>query len=637
MNRLFVRYLLAAVLFSSNSYGQTLFTYGTDSVKTSEFLRAFNKNNSGPSPNRQAYEDYLDMFVNFKLKVKEAYALGLDTLQSQKDEIHSFRDQIIDNYIKDDATLNIMIDEAIERGKKEIHLLHIYVKANRDSLKSGTDTANEKIRRIHESLLQGKDFASVAAAFSEAPSSATTKGDMGFITVFTLPYQVELAVYKLKKGEFTAPIRTASGYHIFKKHDERAAAGKIRVAQILIGTTPGIARDVLKKRADSVHLALQQGANFERLALEISDDNLSYRNGGILPPFGAGTYDANFERVAFQLRPNGEVSKPVETSHGFHILKRLPALPAPDGVIQQNLRDSVRQLVTSSDRIQVADRILADKLRQMTKLVEYNFDKRVFSTVTDSIIDGNAEVQSKLELFEINGQKFDVQNWKEFLNLQKGPIQSTPIDQLYARFVDASLLKYYRDHLEEFNIEFAEQMREFREGNLFFEIMQRKVWTPAATDSAAQLAYYNANKSNYRWKKSADAIIFAFSNRKLAEEKRAEFAKGNVRWRELADASATSILADSGRFEFSQIPGFQKPVANTLTKTIINSDDSSATYALLLRIYHKTEPRNFQQAKGLVINDYQQVLDKAWIESLRKKYPVSVNRELFRSIASRTK
>jgi peptidyl-prolyl cis-trans isomerase SurA len=195
-------------------------------------------------------------------------------------------------------------------------------------------------------------------------------------------------------------------------------------------------------------------------------------------------------------------------------------------------------------------------------------------------------------------------------------------------------LEYYRNHLEEYNRDFAFQLTEFKEGNLLFEIMQRKIWDKASADSAGLRDYYEAHKAKYWWDSSADALLFTCNNQKTAEDLKGSLMGHPNDWRQLADSAGATVQADSGRYELAQIPTSLKIkfTPHLFTSFVANKADNSVSFAYLINVYNERAPRNYRDARGFVINDYQTFLEEQWIAALKKKYPVKVEEVVFNGL-----
>ncbi len=553
---------------------QTLFTYGGQPVSRQEFLSAYSKNNNDSNATRTSYADYLELYIRFKLKVRAALDAKMDTLPQQKAELQSFHQQLSESYLKEDASINLLVDEAAERSLSDIHLSHIFIPVPKTASPAEINRARENINAVYEKLKKGAHFNEAGASFQTA--------HLGYITAFVLPYAFESIAYATPEGSFSRPFQTSNGFHILRNNKVRKAIGKVRVSQILLAFPPGASepkQQEIAVRADSVYQVLKGGADFSRLAQQISDDRLTFQSGGEMPPFGVGIYDTVFENAAFALRKDGDISRPVRTSFGYHILSRIQHIPVTGDPADKNWKAMIREQVLQSDRMQVAQARLVQNIRQ---------------------------------------------------KLQK---DAAPADLAS----DSAVLEYYRKNLEKYNAEFAGQMKEFREGNLLFNIMQQKVWDAATEDTTALHVYYQKNKQKYYWENSADALIITCMNAKSLEETQTAAKNRHHEWRQWTEVGSELIQVDSGRFELSQIPVLDRTnfTEGLVTAPITNEQDSSKTFAYIIKIYNEREPKKYEDAKGSVINDYQNYLEEQWVAALKEKYPVRVRKKVLNSLPAR--
>ena len=562
---------IACFLLPAAATSQTLFTYGNHAVSKKEFLQAYNKNNTDSSLAKMSYADYLDLYLKFKLKVQAAMDAGMDTTATQRAEMKSFRNQLSEGYLKEDASIELLTDEAFERSLKDIHLSQIFIAAGKDAPDNEINDAQNQINAAYQRLQNGEAFDKVADDYQH--------GSLGYITAFVLPYSIETIAYSTPVGKYSIPFQSASGFHILRNDGERKAVGKVRVAQIQVAFPPDSAADIdnkLAQRADSIYKALMAGADFADLAAQLSDDQLSYMAGGEIPAFGVGTYDTAFENAAFALQHDSDISQPVRTSFGYHIIRRLQRIPVIEDPSNNDWKGVIRERVTLSDRMQVAQAMLVQ-----------NIKKRI----------------------EKDAAAADLAN-------------------------DSAVLGFYRDHLENYQPEFGAQMKEFSEGNLLFTIMQQKVWNAASSDTNGLKEYYDHHKEKYKWENSADALIITTLNEEFTAKARENVTNNFEEWRQWADESNGLIQADSGRFELGQIPVINRTnfTPGLTTAPVINPQDSSRTFAYIIKLYPPDEPKNFEDAKGAIINDYQVYLEEKWIAALKKKYPVRINKRVFRSL-----
>jgi peptidyl-prolyl cis-trans isomerase SurA len=627
------------------AHAQTLFTYGTRTVSKEEFLKAYNKNNTETTPTAQSYRDYLDLYTRFKVKVQAAMEARLDTLPNQKSELAAFRNQVVESFMNDEASISVLVEEAMERSKKDFHVAHIFIAAGPSATAEQVKQAQAKANEAYARLQSGDDFTKTALAYSEDPAVNTNKGDLGYITVFSLPYAMETLVYSTPVGKYTSPLRSKNGYHLFKVIAERKAIGKMRAAQILLAFTPDATdaqKQAVAKRADSIYNALQKGGDFKQLAATFSDDNLTFQTGGEMMTFGVGRYTPAFESAAFGLSKDDEIARPVLTEFGYHIIKRLQQVPIPDDKANKQWQEETKQQVLQSDRLEVAKKVLYKKILQTTGFKKLPVNETSLSTFTNNTIQSKkaplpAGITASTPLFTIGKQTFRVKDWQAYLetirgieDLRAGKTNAQLLDQ----FIEQSAFDYYREHLETYNKDFAYQLNEFKEGNLLFEIMQRNIWDKAAADTIGLKKHYDAHKNNYWWEASADAIIVTAATEAAAGDARKKLEDDYRTWKTLMELSDGAIQADSGRFELGQIPVVERTnfQPKLITAPVKNETDNSRTFAYIIKIYKDREPRSFTDARGFVINDYQAALEDLWIAQLKKKYPVKVNDAVLKTL-----
>jgi peptidyl-prolyl cis-trans isomerase SurA len=633
------------IFMTAAGNAQVLFTYGGKAVTKSDFLKAYNKNNTESNPTEKSYRDYLELYIRFKLKVQAALDKKLDTLSSQQAELNSFRNQIIDGYVRDEASINELVTESILRSKKDIHVAHIFVATGKDATGEAIKKAQDKINAAWNQLQKGQDFAKVAGEFSEDPSVSVNKGDIGFVTAMVLPYELENTVYTTPTGKFSAPVRSKAGFHIFKNLGEREGLGRMKAAQILLAFPPNATdaqKEEVKKRADSIYKASTSGSDFKVLVAQFSNDNISWQAGGDMVEFGVGEYDLPFENAAFALKKDGDISQPVQTSYGYHIIKRLQHKPATGDTANTKLKDEVKQRILQSDRMQVSQKMLLKKVFQTTGFKRNAVNEKHLFIIADSILQNKrmpvfADVNAKTPLFSFTKKTVTVKDFQanlEMIRSYENMRAGKTIQQLFEEFIEVSAFDYYRQHLQEYNKEFAYQLNEFKEGNLLFEIMQRKIWEPASIDSAGLKKYYTAHKDKYWWESSADAIIFTATNDKEAEVYRTKVKENYKDWRKYIDNSGGHLLGDSGRFELGQIPVVDRTnfTEGLVTANVKNETDNSVAFAYIIKLYPNRETRGFADARGFVINDYQVYLEEQWITELKKKYPVKINEAVVKSL-----
>ncbi|HEY2647726.1 MAG TPA: peptidylprolyl isomerase, partial [Puia sp.] len=468
-------FLVFLLLFCSCSfYGQTLVSYGKQTISREEFLTAFRKNNTHTKATGNAYRDYLNLYIRYKLKVQAAKDLRLDTLAGQITELKNFKSQIVDQYINDEISLSQMAKEAFVRSQRDLRVSYIFVAAPKNATPADTARAWQKIQNAYKALNNKKDFGETALQFSEDPNVKENRGDLGYITVFDLPYAMETVAYNTAPGKFSPVFRTQGGYIILKISAQRPAEGLIKIAQILI-IFPYEAKEAEKlstrNRADSIYQALKNGADFGTMARKYSGDNLSYQLGGVLPEFGIGKYEAGFENAAFSLKKDGDISQPYQSAFGYHILKRLSRNPIPPKADQKSL-ERMKEKIKADPRVAISKKRMAQTILKQTQFKEFIPPGNGLWDFTDSALLNkppatNAGITDQSLLFRFPERKYTVGDWITYTrNLRSSPNvtngkTNADILDLYRQTV---AFDYYREHLEEYNKAFAMQVNEFSDG-----------------------------------------------------------------------------------------------------------------------------------------------------------------------------
>lgn len=639
--------LITCFSFLSAS-SQTLFTYGKYKGDVTEFLNAYNKNNPGTVANKgKEITDYLELYIKSKLKIRDAYDRRFDTLTQVISEVANLRSQISENYMSDPKLVKRMTSEAFERSLKDIKVAHIFISFRNASGIIDSVNAKKKKDEILQRLKKGEDFSLVAQQNSEDANAKTNNGEIGYVTVFTLPYEFENAIYSTSVGKYSSVVTSKAGYHIFKNIGERKAVGKIKAQQILLAFPPDVdaaSKKKLGKLADSLYKLLLAGENFNRLASAFSNDYVTAANGGIMQEASVGDYDPVFEKALWSISKDGGITKPFETSYGWHILKRTAAKPIiTDPKDKANLQE-LEQKIKADSRWKMAKDFIYDQVITKYGFKKYPYSEAAVWAMSDSVIDRKSmlpigrTIIATTPLFSIGDSIYNVNHWVSYANTYRYKQDGTgakPWPQLLIEFEKFAMLNYYKDHLEDFNDEFRIQMEEFKDGNIFFEIMQQEVWNKAQEDTATLRSLYEQNKSKYKWTKSADVVMFFCSDQSIAITAYDELQKNPSDWRKIAEKNSEKIVVDSSRYEWDQIPTLNNalPIKGMITKPYLNTNDNTASFAYVVQVYDEPMQRSFNEAKGLVINDYQILLEKQWDEALRKKYPVTINKKVLESIS----
>lgn len=636
-------FVLTVMLSSPAVFSQTLFTYGTQAVSRDEFLKAYNKNKTPVIDKEKSLREYLDLYTKFKLKVKAAKELRFDTMQQLQYDMQSFRGQVEDSYMNDEQGMNDLVNEAFNRSQKDLHVLHFYRAIDAKMTKEDTLKAYKAMNEVYEDLTKGKnDYDELVEEISKKfmPIKGT---DLGFITAFTIPYEFENIVYNLKLGQASKPYRSKNGIHVFRVIEERKSIGKWRVAQILLAFPPDEKGDYFseaRRKADSLYVKLNSGANFAELAKLVSDDKLTYLTGGELPEFGTGKFELPYEKEVLKLTKDGDISKPFFTKFGFHILKRLANTPTPSDKNDASFVFDLKQKINQDSRVNAAkERFTKNVLKQIGYKRNLAVNDAEIFRYADSISNNpdpafvkKSPVSNKT-IYSFGKYNIKGSDWLSFVKDYKASgelYQGETNAALLQKYINITGLEYYKKNLEQYNPDFKYQMQEFKEGNMLFEIMERNVWSKAANDIEGLQKTYNQNKGKYLWSESADILLFNCKDEKAAAEA-AEALKQGKDWKKITEESNMNVQGDSGRYELNQIavPEGNKIAPGAITSITVNNTDGSASFLKIVKLYPANQQRSFDEAKGLVINDYQNVVEEKWIAELKKKYPVKIDEKVF--------
>ncbi|MEI6435184.1 MAG: peptidylprolyl isomerase [Bacteroidota bacterium] len=634
---------------------ETLLTIAGKPVNVSEFLNIYQKNNVKGEPiDKKSLDEYLELFINFKLKVKEAEELGLDTISTFKNELNGYRDQLAKPYFTDEVTLNRLIAEAYGREKWDIRASHIFFKLKPDATPEDTLIAFNKATSVRDKLMKGESFETLAVEFSEDPSAKDreanqqhqflkgNKGDLGFFSVFDMVYPFENGASNTEVGQVSKPVRTEYGYHLIKVTDKRPSLGKVTVAHIFVAIPKNAtAADSVRlhKRIDSVYQKLIAGASFEDLVKTYSDDKGSAAKGGVLPAFGVNRMVPEFVEAIYSLPNIGDYSKPLLTSYGWHIVKLVEKKTIKP--IEEE-KAEIKQKVLKDNRGEQTRQVVIARIRTEYGVVENTEAlKDFYKVVTDSIFFGKWKVSQAdgldKQIFKIGNLTYRQKDFADYLSTTQKKQEKQQInqyvDKMYNTFLDESLLKWENSQLEIKYPEFKALMTEYRDGIMLFDLTDQKVWSKAVKDTIGLADFYQKNKNSYKWETRLDASIYTVKDPKMVQKVR-NFVKSG-----LSDADLLKeVNTDSSKILIIESAKFSKK-DNKLIDSIawtpgITNDVRSNGNVVFVNVRKVLKPmvKELSEARGLITADYQNYLEKEWIAALRTRYPVEVRREVLLKI-----
>lgn len=655
MKQLFFGLLLSLnlIAYSQTSPKEVLFTIDNKPYYTDEFIRVYNKNlDLVKDESQKDLNQYLDLFIGYKLKINKAYKLGLQNGMSYQNELKSYRTQLSKNYTSDSKVTKELVEEGYNRSLKEIKAAHILILVDEYAAPEDTLKAYRQALDLRQRALKGEDFGKLAAEFSQDPSAKENKGDLGYFSAFRMVYPFETAAYKTPKGSISNPVRTRFGYHLIKVEDVRDNRGEVTVAHIMIlnpATTDNKADlDKPKNTIQEIYKKLKQGEKFEDLAKQFSEDKSSSSKGGVLNRFGSGQLSSEeFEAVAFSLTAANPVSEPFQSQFGWHIVKLIEKFPVKS---LEEMTADIETKVSKDDRSRLIMASMTEKLRKKYSIKR---DDKMYAAVTkwvtNDFYEGKWDVPANIKdsnkkLFTINEKEFTASAFLSFVKAQQKinntlkPINKL-VDHLYQKYVDEQLNGYYNDNLENEFPEFSAVIDEYRDGLLLFDLMEKEIWEKSKSDTLGLKKFYESHLKNYNWKNRLDVVIASSTNmdvikkaqKLLKQNKSPEFIKEKLN----VKGGAVNVMTKVGVFEEENdvLP------KNLKLQTGVSEIIKEGEYYFVAKVNKilPAGPKTLDESRGKVINDYQQNLEENWVKDLKSEFKVEVNQAAFEKVKKQLK
>ncbi|RXR22446.1 peptidylprolyl isomerase [Flavobacterium stagni] len=633
-----------------NSGKEVLFTIDKNPYYTDEFIRVYNKNlDLVKDESQKNLDQYLELFIGYKLKVNKAFKLGLQNGTQYQNELKSYRTQLSKNYLMDSKVTQELLDEGYERLKKEVNASHILLMVDENAAPADTLAAYNKIMAIRDRIVKnGEDFGTVAMAASQDPSAKENKGNLGYFTAFRMVYAFENGAYNTALGQVSMPVRSRFGYHIIKVNDIRNNRGEVAVSHIMI-LKPKEGEDPTKAKTtiDEIYQKLQQGEQFEELAKQFSEDKSSSTKGGVLNKFASGQLSSEeFENQSFALTKENPLSKPFETAYGWHIVKLNDKFPLRT---KDEMKMELENKIARDDRSKKISDALAVKLRKKYPVKpESKLYKEIAKSVDDSFYKGEWKMPADLKkfdtkLFVIGSKEIKGGTFMDYLySQQKSAVGIKPVSKLvdyyFSRFADEQRAVFNNENLENEYPEFAAVMSEYRDGLLLFDLMEKEIWQKAKTDSIGLKDFYEKNKQKYLWKTRFDAEIYSSTKPDVMKKVLALLKKGN-------DAKTIKEKFNSEKeLNVMMYDGIYEEGADALPKNIKAGEtyteiSQKGEYYYIAKI-RKVIPagvKSLEECKGRVTNEYQQFLEQNWIDTLKKEFQININKDVFERVKQQIK
>ncbi len=659
-----IKLLLLTLGLTFGTFAQTddpvVLTIDGDNYHLSEFVYIYTKNNKNASFKTKDLNEYMDLFINYKLKVKEAKKLGYDTIPQLKNELAQYRKQLAQPYLIDKDKNEALVKEAYNRTKNEVRASHLLVKIPKNNATpADTLKAYNKAMDYRKQIMEGgKDFTEMAKQYSDDQSAKINGGDLGYFTALQMVYPFEEAAFNTAVGEVSMPVKTQFGYHLIYVKDKRPSKGKIETKHIMIVSNKEMSKeeqDKAKAKIDEIYELLQKGENFEDLAKKYSDDKQSAVKGGLLPMFGAGTRQRmvpEFEEAAFNLKNDGDYSKPIQTAYGWHIIKRVKIEPVPP---YDKIHKELQMKVERDVRSEVSKQSYINTLKK-----DYNFteDKTLLNDLTPilnkNVFSGRWNKPEKIAngnktLFSFANVNVTLNDFVNYINNTQKRIKPTSIeafiDKKYKEFVNAKVLEYEDSQLEKKYPQFKTQMQEYEDGILIFEIMQKQIWNKASQDSTGLRNYYESHKSDFMYPIRYKGTLYTCNDKETAAEVYAMLKTGakaeDIIKKINADSELnlkykTSTFNSKTTREFTIIKKKlfskntkkkYKSFKNGINKPYKNNDNY---YIMVVDEILQPEQRQFEDSKGLVTAAYQDEIQKQWLQQLRTNANINVNKKVLK-------
>ena len=646
------------------------------------------------STEKKSVNDYLDLFVNFKLKVKEAEQMGLDTLSSFKQELGGYRKQLAAPYLTDKDATDKLINEAYQRMQTEVKASHILVKCPEDALpkdtleawhriniilnvasgksasasqvseyealvkknayakphptKEDTILVNQKINSIKE-LVSGKVdkkkdlFAQTASISSDDVSLKEAGGNLGYFTALEMVYPFENAAYETKVGDISKIVRTRFGYHILKVYDKRPNTGEILAAHIMVKLNKDMKHDdslKARQKIDEIYAKLKAGDKFADLAKNYSDDKQTATNGGELTWFYERKFPIEeFSKQAFALQKNGDFSQPFMTKFGYHIVMRKDRRTI---ATFDAMKTELKNRVAKDSRSYQSKESFIVKLKKEYNFKDFPKEKDAFNKVIDTTYFQGTWKTSKAEklnkeLFTIADKKYTQQDFAKYLESHQTRRAKSDVNMAvnaqYKNFVDESLIAYEETQLDKKYPEYHNLMQEYRDGILLFDLTDKKVWSKAVKDSAGLEKFYEANKNNYLWDERADVSTYKCADEKIAKEVR-KMLEAKKTEKEITDKLNKKSALDVSVENVTYLKGENKDVDANWKQGIapeVKQADGKVNVIVINKLTPKT-PKKLAECRGMVTSDYQNYLEKEWIANLRTNHKIEVNKDVLATV-----
>ena len=639
--------LLCALPLTAQQDDEVLFTVDDTPVTVGEFRYIYTKTNGEEATfSRESVMEYLDLYERFKLKVARARDMGLDTVVALQNELEGYRKQLADNYLIDREVTDPLVEQLYGRQQEDVDFSHILFRLPSDRPED-TLAVYQRAQQIRDQLTVA-NFAQQARQLSEDTYSKEQGGRIGYVSAPLPPgmHQLEEALWAAVEGEVYGPVRTAAGYHLFVRHGGRPAYGQVEIAHVLIRKDPegGVpmaigSAQAARAKAMEAAAALESGRSFEDVAAEFSEDDKTSNQGGYIGFFGINRYNKDFEQAAFALAEDGQVSEVIESPVGFHILKRISRRGIQPLEEQRPLLEAA---VRQDPRFAEAQRALLQRLRRQygIDVMDQNFDTYT-ATLDSSFFDVGKSfpTETDLPLMHIGDKTFGVSDFNAYLTrnarqratLQRSQDVAQAARSLFDVWVEQQVQAYAEEQLEVKFPDFRALMREYREGILLFEATKLEVWDKAGTDTIGLEAYFADHRDNYQYAPRARVQFYRLRpSDSLAVDEVLSYATGHDMEETMEHFGRQSVAVEEELYDAERLP--EQLTMEVGSRTSPETDPSGTVQVYQVVAIEPARPKELDEARGYVIADYQDQLEREWVEQLRQTYQVKVNKKVLNKL-----
>ncbi|MFT6880199.1 MAG: peptidyl-prolyl cis-trans isomerase SurA [Arcticibacterium sp.] len=488
------------------------------------------------------FDAFLDEIIFQQRLYAAAKDQGILEESELLEEIDSYLNIIAPSFIIDSSEVNKLARLTYERSKVEINASHILIPlaiyaSSDDSLKA----FNEALV-LKESVERGASFDSLATVHSGDINTKASGGKMGWFSALQLLYPLENAAYETRVGSVSMPVRTKAGFHIIRINNKRVYSGKVSVRHILKAVPPGSSEafeNFQKDKIDSLKILSDKGMAFEELCKANSDDKSTALIGGELAPFSIGSrQERNFESAAFALE-NNEVSSPIRTEIGWHLIQQVEKLPLEPF---EELEEHIYKKITTDSRgaylkkvslqpylTRLNVKVNFDALNSILILADARLEDRTWSVKKNMI--------SEKALLNIADQSFSS---LDFVNYA---LDKQTFEKIYEHFSpDMYLRSYFEDFKSEkidaavldklplWNSKFATMAVAYNQSLATSHYLNETIYEKTIEDTLGQRNFYLAHAKMYELPKQAQAIIVKANKPELLD-KYEELAEGELPYR----------------------------------------------------------------------------------------------------------